>query len=171
MADQGVLLDVESGWDNDTWLTPRWILDQLGRFDLDPCAAAAAPFWVCGGAMTPAEDGLVQPWLGRVFMNPPFSCIWPWVEQMAKHGNGIALLPAGHDTEAWERYVWGAADSIFLLRGRIRFAEPNGLNSRGRPRVPVALVAYSKTDAAVLRDFQGAGVLLKNWSVRKGVNR
>lgn len=26
--------------DADTWLTPRWILDQLGKFDLDPCAAA-----------------------------------------------------------------------------------------------------------------------------------
>ena len=23
----------------DTWLTPRWVLDALGKFQLDPCAA------------------------------------------------------------------------------------------------------------------------------------
>lgn len=32
--------------DTDTWLTPRWILDTLGPFDLDPCAASEIPTWV-----------------------------------------------------------------------------------------------------------------------------
>lgn len=26
----------------DEWYTPRWIIDELGPFDLDPCAPAAS---------------------------------------------------------------------------------------------------------------------------------
>lgn len=33
----------------DEWYTPKWILDALGSFDLDPCA----PKIVCG---TPPKD-------------------------------------------------------------------------------------------------------------------
>src|SRR5881394_1418054 len=60
--------------DPDTWLTPRYILDQLGAFDLDPCSAEQTPNWTEAKlCLTKMEDGLALRWRGRVFMNPPFS--------------------------------------------------------------------------------------------------
>ena len=66
--------------DGDTWLTPRFILDQLGWFDLDPCAAVEHPGYVgARHAYTKDDDGLRQEWKGRVFMNPPYSNVGPWL--------------------------------------------------------------------------------------------
>jgi hypothetical protein len=152
--------------DNDSWFTPRWILDELGYFDLDPCACVARRTWVCPFSYTPEDDGLRQHWQGRVFLNPPFSNVGPWIERLAAHGNGIALLPAGHDTEAWEQSVWLKANGIFLLRGRVRFTGPDGMSTRGRPRCPVALVSYGLENRMVLERFPGAGVFLAHWRIQ-----
>jgi hypothetical protein len=42
-------------------ITPTWILDALGMFDLDPAAADPRP-WDCADAnYTKADDGLSRP--------------------------------------------------------------------------------------------------------------
>jgi hypothetical protein len=52
--------------------TPRWIIERLGPFDTDPCAADPRP-WDCAKVnYTARQDGLARPWRGRVFLNPPF---------------------------------------------------------------------------------------------------
>lgn len=59
---------------SDEWPTPQWLVDQLaaefGPFDLDPAATAAnakAPKFY-----TREQDGLSQPWAGRIWLNPPY---------------------------------------------------------------------------------------------------
>lgn len=152
--------------DRDTWLTPRYILDQLGAFDLDPCAADAVPQWAAARYLTKRDNGLVQPWTGRVFMNPPFSDTAHWIEKHAEHRNGISLLPAANDSNAWRKHVWAKAHAILLLHGRVRFCNPDGSATTGRPLRGVALVAWTPDDAAVLRATTLAGVLLQQWSRR-----
>ena len=83
----------------DTWLTPRYILEYLGDFDLDPCASHHNPTWVCDRFFTEAQNGLNREWIGRVFMNPPFSDIRPWIERHAKHESGISLIPASVESQ------------------------------------------------------------------------
>lgn len=93
-----------------TWLTPRHILDPLGHFDLDPCAAAG---W------TTAEyhyilptDGLRESWHGRVWCNPPYGAeAWRWLNKLADHGDGIALVFARTDIVGFDRAVWQRADA------------------------------------------------------------
>lgn len=80
--------------DGDTWLTPRYILDSLGEFDLDPCAADANPSWVAPRFFLKADNGLLQDWAGRAFMNPPFSNTAAWLSMHSHHGLGISLVPA-----------------------------------------------------------------------------
>jgi hypothetical protein len=47
-------------------ITPRWLLDRLGPFDLDPGAADPRP-WDCARVnITERENGLAHPWRGRV---------------------------------------------------------------------------------------------------------
>ena len=43
------------------------------------------------------DNGLVQNWGGEFGLNPPYSkpLIWQFVEKLAEHGNGIALLLTG----------------------------------------------------------------------------
>jgi hypothetical protein len=150
--------------DGDTWLTPRFILGQLGVFDMDPCPAISNPNWVCPLAIQ--GDWLATKWHGRVFMNPPFSNTVPWLERHAFHGLGISLVSASVESKIWSRVVWPKAKAILLLYGRTRFCNPDGSTTTGRPLRSVALVAWSEADAEVLRVSTLAGVLLQDWHQR-----
>lgn len=57
----------------DEWYTPKEIIDALGKFDLDPCAPIN-PLWKTATQMyNKNDDGLIQQWKGRVWLNPPYS--------------------------------------------------------------------------------------------------
>ena len=78
----------------DEWYTPKEILEALGIFDLDPCAPLT-PLWNTAAVMyNKNDDGLSKQWFGRVWLNHPYSrpLINKFVEKMAAHNNGIALL-------------------------------------------------------------------------------
>lgn len=76
------------------WYTPCYIIEALGgEFDLDPCAPT--PEWhTAKKCYTKEDNGLLQPWNGRVFLNPPYKNpeVRYFVRMLADHGNGIALL-------------------------------------------------------------------------------
>lgn len=152
--------------DGDTWLTPRWILDRLGAFDMDPCAADAQPQWVAPASFRKNEDGLVQPWRGRVFMNPPFSNTAPWLRKHSEHGQGISLVPASVESVVWREIVWPLASAVLLLHGRTRFANPDGSTTTGRPLRSVCLIGWNSIEADRLEACDFAGVLLRNWRQR-----
>lgn len=98
---------------SDDYLTPRWVFDTLGlKFDLD----VAAPPWdthvpACK-KYTKADDGLLQAWDGRVWMNPPYSECTTWVTKFIHHRNGVALLPWAKS--AWTIRMWDSAEAIAL---------------------------------------------------------
>lgn len=89
----------------DEWLTPPEILKLLGApqsFDLDPCAPINRPWDVAKHHYTIVEDGLLKPWFGRVFLNPPYGgppIFGPWMRRMVVHGHGTALIFARTETE------------------------------------------------------------------------
>lgn len=151
--------------DGDTWLTPRWILDGLGTFDLDPCACDAVPHWAAPRSFQKHDDGLSQPWSGRVFMNPPYSNTVPWLQKHREHGNGISLVPASVESQVWRSDVWKFAHAVLMLNGRTRFANPDGSTTTGRPSRSVALIAWSLEDAAILERTGFAGVFIRKWSL------
>jgi hypothetical protein len=53
-------------------LTPRFVIDALGPFDLDPCPPKERPWDTARRHFTEADDGLSRPWKGRVWLNPPY---------------------------------------------------------------------------------------------------
>jgi hypothetical protein len=154
--------------DGDTWLTPRFILDPLGKFDLDPCAFAGNPGWT--GAtrsytkgVGPDQDGLSLPWFGRVFMNPPFSNTAAWLRRHARHGRGISLVPATVENTVWRDTVWPKASAVLLLSGRTRFCNPDGTTTYITPLRSVALIGWDGPDREALERCGLAGVLLTDW--------
>jgi hypothetical protein len=136
---------------SNTWLTPPWILDRLGPFDLDPCAAPDPRPWPTAAEHW-TSDGLTRPWSGRVWLNPPYgSDLGNWMARMARHRNGVALIFARTDTEAFHRYVWPVATALLFLRGRLHFHHPDGRRADANAGAPSVLIAYTERDAAVLR--------------------
>jgi hypothetical protein len=128
-------------------LTPRYILDALGKFDLDPCAALDQPWATAKRHLTVKDDGLKKPWAGRVWLNPPYGeQTAMWLENMAKHRNGIVLIYARTETQMFFDHVWSRANGILFLKGRISFCRPDG--SRGADAgAPSVLVSYDPTGA------------------------
>lgn len=136
---------------NDEWLTPRFILDALGTFDLDPCASVVRPWPTAAAHFTTAEDGLSRPWNGRVWMNPPYGRETArWMARLRDHGNGIALIFARTDTRMFFDSVWGWADVVMFLRGRLKFVDTAGV-AAGTAGAASCLVAFGEANADVLR--------------------
>lgn len=135
----------------DEWLTPRWILDPLGEFDLDPCAPILRPWPTAKRHYTINDDGMLQPWEGRVWLNPPFGQKAAWLNRMALHGNGIALIPAATETETFFRFVWGVAAGVLFIETRPYFCTPLGDYASFNSGAPMCLVAYSQADLEILK--------------------
>lgn len=141
-----VQIEKPVGWTSDDWSTPSWLILQLehefGPFDVDVCCrpeTAKAPRY-----FTRDEDGLQQPWTGRVWCNPPYSDVAPWIAKAidaARSGAFVAmLLPAAVDT-AWFHDLVLPHGEIRYIRGRVGFIGWLGTPIRD-PRTPSMLVFF-----------------------------
>lgn len=145
-----------------TWLTPLYVVQALGVFDLDPCAYPGWP--TARRAISLPEDGLEGRWRGRVWLNPPYgSEMYVWMSRLADHGEGTALIFARTETVGFHKTVWDRADAVLFLQGRLKFHRPSGeaVNAAGAPSV---LVAYGAKDAEALRqcNLPGAYINLRS---------
>lgn len=135
----------------DEWLTPRWIIDRLGPFALDPCAPINRPWPTAARHLTIEDDGLSQSWTGRVWLNPPYGReTGKWLEKLADHGMGTALIFARTETDMFFRCVWERAHSILFLRGRLHFHHVDGTRAKANAGAPSCLVSYSENDTESL---------------------
>lgn len=125
----------------DEWLTPKWITDKLGPFDLDPCSPVVRPWDTAKKYYTIADSGLLKPWNGFVWCNPPYNDIKAWMARMVEHNNGIALTFARTDTAYWHEYVFPKASALFFLRGRLSFHHVDGTTG-GTAGAASVLIAY-----------------------------
>ena len=126
------------------WETPQALFDELDRifggFTLDPCATAENA--KCARFFTREDDGLSQPWTGKVFMNPPYGReIGKWVRkawaESLKGALVVCLLPARVDTRWWHEYA--KKGHVYFLQGRLKF----GASLNSAP-FPSAIVTFGK---------------------------
>ena len=145
-------------------ITPKWIIDRLGPLRRGSLRSRPRP-WDCARLnMTEEENGLIQPWRGRVWLDPPFDRyeVARWISRLAEHGQGTALLHAR--TEAgWFEPVWGGASGILFMADRIKFCKPDGREQPANSGAPPVLVAFGNKDLARLRDSNIDGNLVPQW--------
>lgn len=139
---------------SDEWITPQWVIDALGDFDLDPCSAVGQPWPTADRSFTIEENGLMQTWTGRVWMNPPYDRfqISSWFDRLVGHGCGTALVFARTETDWFQRFVFQESSALLFVRKRIRFCSVDGTPGRYTGGAPSVLIAYGHDDAELLRD-------------------
>jgi len=147
----------------DEWLTPPEIIKALGAFDLDPCAPAdeRRPWDMASTHYSAEQNGLALPWHGRVWCNPPYGLeAARWLEKLAAHGNGIALIFARTETAMFFDHVWKKADALLFIRGRLHFHHVDGRRAAANSGAPSVLVAYGQNNVQALRESGIAGIVV-----------
>ena len=125
------------------WETPQDLFDKLNaefHFDLDVCALPENA--KCEKYYTPEDDGLLQPWNGVCWCNPPYGrTIGKWVqkayETFAGGGTVVMLLPARTDTKWFHEYIYNKAE-IRFIKGRLKFG-----NSKNAAPFPSMIVVFA----------------------------
>jgi len=112
------------------WYTPPEIFKALGLvFDLDPCSPGPGHWVPAHKIYTVEDDGLIQPWHGLVFVNPPFggrNGHVPWLVKFLDHANGVAIVRAYTSSGWWHEHVVPRAELLLFPRGKTQFLRPNG---------------------------------------------
>lgn len=143
------------------WYTPPEIFQALAiTFDLDPAAPVDGVPWVPAKRFySSADDGLTQPWGGRVWLNPPYGRgIERWLARLSQHGDGLALVFARTDTR-WYQEIVRRATAICFIAGRLSFIR--GDHSRaGTAGAPSVLLAFGLPCALALIEARLGHTLL-----------
>jgi hypothetical protein len=140
---------------NNEWYTPAGILNAAkATFTDDDCCFFDCPEGVCDcppittdpassavaqrnvGAKTfytVTDDGLQQPWLGNVWLNPPYSSdlVGRFIDKLlAEHSAGRvrqACVLVNNATETqWAQRLLERAAAVCFLRGRVRYLDADG---------------------------------------------
>ncbi len=167
---------------SDEWLTPPWIVNALRQagaaFALDPCAAVRQPWATARTQYTVAEDGLAHDWgtsNDMIWLNSPYGGdAIHWVQRLAQHSNGIALLFSRTETTMFQKHVFPHISGLLFVGKRLKFWEqtcalctlpasqhhdpqvctftPSGRAVEGgSANAPSVLLAYGKDAAEILR--------------------
>lgn len=139
-ARQDVAVTVFSSESNEYYTPPQYIdaaREVMGGIDLDPATCEAAQRVIAASTYyTETDDGLSQPWYGRVWMNPPYGKIGndssqgQWAQKLVseyKAGNvaeGIFLVKAAVGYE-WFEVLWDELPVCFS-RERLSFVREDG---------------------------------------------
>ncbi len=149
-----------------TWLTPPDLIKSLGEFDLDPCTPIVIPWDTAKKHYNENDNGLIQNWKGRVWLNPPYDryFIEQWLMKMADHSNGLALIFARTETEPFQNWVFPYAESILFIKGRLHFHDANGIRAKANSGAPSVLISYSEYDSLMIEQsgIKGKHVLINS---------
>jgi DNA N-6-adenine-methyltransferase Dam len=104
---------------------------------------------------TKRDNGLLAPWHGLVFCNPPWSeqkrAVVPWLRKFIAHpGGGIFLCVARTSCDWFHELVLPNADLLCFPTGKTRFIRPDG-NPGPAPTNGIALIGKTEVACEALR--------------------
>jgi len=179
MTGTGTMPHVARNSGNHEWYTPPEILECvrecLGVIDLDPASSTVAQTVVKATQyFTIDDDGLAQPWSGRVFLNPPYArdAIGAFITKLTGHidagdvSQAVVLTNNGTDT-GWCDDLWERASAVAFPPARVRFLRPDG--TPGAPLQGQMLTYCGTRPEAFAEAFPGWRVWVPSFST--GVSR
>jgi DNA N-6-adenine-methyltransferase (Dam)/Helix-turn-helix domain len=145
------------------WYTPEEFVkaaaNAMGGIDLDPASCAVANETVRAATFyTPEDDGLSQPWFGRVWMNPPYAqplckrfCLRLAREYQAGAVTAACVLVNNATESEWFQTLLAVSSAICFPLGRIRFWSPNKLSTA--PLQGQAVIFLGRDPVSFKREF------------------
>ena len=149
---------------NDNLQTPSWVWKSLGKIDLDPCAGINTRIGINNYSIEDGKNGLLLPWHGFVFCNPPFSQKEIWIEKMKNHACGILLLPE-RGSAPWFAPTAIKAINIFVMGKKIDFDGGSSSNNVGSCLFLFGELAIQRIMSSWLPGYLAE---IKNYTDRKG---
>lgn len=129
------------GKNSDHYATPKSFYAQLDKkyqFTMDPCPYKST------------VDGLQIPWSGVVYVNPPYSDIYPWLEKGFRELSRddrenpcqaiVYLLPVRTDTKYFHHFIIKRAKALYFIKGRLHFND-----DKNPAPFPVMLMEMDRT--------------------------
>jgi len=118
------------------WYTPPAILNvarvAMGGIDLDPASCAKANETVQAKRFySRKDDGLAQPWAGRVWLNPPYAsgvvdAFAQKAVDSAPDVEAMCVLVNNATDTAWCQLLLTVASAVCLIAGRVKFLDKTG---------------------------------------------
>ena len=154
------------------WYTPEEyivsVIAVLGEIDLDPASCEEANETIKAKKIyTEFDSGLDYDWIGRVFMNPPYSQNKEFAEKMiGEYRSGrvteaIVLLGAHAIETRWFANYW---DHLLCFTGhRIRFNTPNGGKAIAGNIAGSVFIYLGKNQVGFAKEFSKHGYVVKRW--------
>lgn len=156
---------------NNEWFTPAEYADAaravMGAIDLDPASHPIANETIRAACFYTAEDnGLTQPWAGRIWMNPPYAqpLIGEFTRRLAdaytagEVEQACVLVNNATETQ-WFQAMLQVCSAVCFIRGRVRFIDMDG-NASGAPLQGQAVVYLGRSADAFRDNFQAFGPVL-----------
>lgn len=157
---------------NNEWYTPSPYIERarraLGGIDLDPASCELAQKTVQASRFFSEEDdGLSQPWRGKVWLNPPYA--QPAIERfIGKLGAEVvdrnvraAILLTNNSTDtAWFQCAAALSAAICFTKGRIRFETAEGMTPQS-PAMGQAFFYFGAEREKFAREFAGVGFIAR----------
>jgi phage N-6-adenine-methyltransferase len=157
------------------WYTPAWCIalvrQVLGEIDLDPASSEQANATVQAQRYyTDADNGLLKPWRGRVFLNPPYNgSAAAWSRRLAaEYERGtvqaailLVFAKLGYQwfTDLFDRYP------TCLVRERISFVSADRTDT-SQAKHASAFVYFGPDCARFGAVFAGVGRVIEPESAR-----
>lgn len=158
--------DLDAGDASDGWYTPPWLIERVhalfGAIDTDPATCAAAQAVVQAQTWyTETENGLLQPWYGRLWLNPPYSGPTKWTDKALAHytagdvTDALILTNSYTETGWWQRLA--AQGAMLFFAGRMNFWHP--LKTATQNRTGQTLCYLGKDRAGFVELFGELGII------------
>ncbi len=119
------------------WYTPKKFIDAarevMGSIDLDPASSEIANKVIQATKIYTSEDnGLIHPWSGNIWMNPPYnnSLVSEFTKKLMNElpniNQACVLVNNATETRWFQDYIFSKCNSICFVKGRIKFLDVNG---------------------------------------------
>jgi ParB family transcriptional regulator, chromosome partitioning protein len=153
----------------DEWYTPLWLLNRVQDFFehdfIDPATCNDAQLFIKAKiAYSKENNGLIHPWYGRIWLNPPYS--QPLIRQftsklIAEYQSGnvseaLLLVNSCTDTK-WFYKVAACCDRRLDICGRLHFWHPT--KKSDKPRHGQTLFYFGKRCFDFLTHFGDIGLV------------
>lgn len=156
---------------NNEWYTPKEYTDLarkvMGNLDVDPASNVEAQEWIKATKFYTSEnDGLVQHWIGSVWLNPPYSqpLMNTFVDKLlteitAKHTTQAIVLVNNSTDTIWFHRLSKKSDAMCFTRGRIKFTSPG--KNKYSPTQGQVFFYFGQNVSEFFRLFSDIGVVMK----------